>query len=127
MHAVGGRGEQVSIRRADSLVADGTARRPDLIKVDVEGGELDVLESLLPILPDCIRGTIAVHSRAIAEQIIARLRSTRFTVLQSTGFATMMRGAAWDGDPDLFLLGPASDLHGSLVRSLNAQGAVAAI
>lgn len=126
MHSVGGGGELVGIRRADSLVADGAVKRPDVIKVDVEGGELHVLESLLPILPDTIRGTLAIHSRALADQILARLADTSLTVVQSTPFARMMRSGGWDGDPDLFVFGRSSDIDGALQRKLRALGAVEA-
>ena len=47
LHGDGPQRERVAVRRLDSLVAAGFVPRPDVIKLDVEGHELAVLEGAL--------------------------------------------------------------------------------
>ena len=69
-------GEQsVRVVRLDSLIRERTVPPPDLIKIDVEGGETDVLEgaaetlrSARPILLIDLHGTNAAVARILEEQ-----------------------------------------------------------
>lgn len=67
--------ESVRVARLDSLLRERTVPPPDLIKIDVEGGEVDVLEgaeetlrSARPILLIDLHGTNAAVARLLEEQ-----------------------------------------------------------
>ena len=48
-------GEKVRLRSGDELIADNDAPIPDVVKVDVEGAELDVLTGLEETISDSVR------------------------------------------------------------------------
>jgi FkbM family methyltransferase len=107
MHALGGGDERVEVRTARSLIADGEAAAPDVVKIDVEGGEADVLEGALDALPATVRLVIAIHSAVADRACVSMLDKHGFSVLATPELerARMSRDP-WSGDPDLLAIGP---------------------
>ena len=103
--ALGGGGETVQVRRADSLVADGACPAPSFVKIDVEGAEDSTLAGLLPVLPRTARLLIAMHRREADEKCEQMLRSAQFQLMPSQALVRCREGE-WMSDPDLFCLGP---------------------
>jgi len=62
-HSEGNQGNLVMVKamRGDSLVEKGLAPPPDIIKVDVEGGEIEVIRGMDSVLNDCRVLFIEVH------------------------------------------------------------------
>ena len=102
-----GKGEElVEVRRAATLVGNGTCPAPTFVKTDVEGAEPDLLVGLLPVLPGTARLLIAVHGRDANERCTALLESAGFALVPSRALERSRQGQ-WNGDPDLFAIGPA--------------------
>jgi FkbM family methyltransferase len=62
--------ELKAVMSIDALIAGGTLRPPALVKIDVDGGELDVLRGMRELLtgPDAPRSVqVEIHASAIAE------------------------------------------------------------
>ena len=118
MHALGGGDERVEVRTARSLIGDGEAAAPDVVKIDVEGGEADVLEGALDALPDTVRLVIAIHSAAADQACVSLLEKHGFSVLATGELQrARMSGGPWAGDPDLLAVGPGGT-PGELVEIL---------
>ena len=97
--------ELVEVRRAESLVEGGTCPAPTFMKIDVEGAEPEVLAGALPVMPRDARLLIAVHGREADERCTALLERAGFELIPSRALERSRRGH-WDGDPDLFCIGP---------------------
>jgi FkbM family methyltransferase len=72
---------EVPLRRADSLIDDGTIGVPDLVKIDVEGAEVKVLRGLQRHLDD-VKAIIAeTHSTTLNSEVCNILRNSGFTIM----------------------------------------------
>ena len=121
--------ELVDVRRAESLVASGACPAPTFMKIDVEGAEPDVLGGALPVMPRDARLLIAVHGREADERCAALLEQAGFELVPSRALERSRRGR-WDGDPDLFCIGPDDaqrDLAHTLLRRSGFAAAVRAV
>lgn len=107
MHALGGGDERVQVRTARFLVSAGSHTAPDVLKIDVEGGEADVLEGALDVLPGDVRMVIAIHSEAADRACVSLLEAHgfRFAATPELERNRESRGP-WSGDPDLLAVGP---------------------
>ena len=88
-HVVASGGIAVSMRTADAMIADGDVPRPDFVKIDVEGYELDVLRGMSDALADRRLVTLAieVHFTLLAARGMPSAPKTIETMLESAGFA----------------------------------------
>jgi len=81
-------GTAVAVRRGDRLVADGEIPAPDVVKIDVEGGEADAVRGMRDVLgaSRCRFVMIEVHPEALGrfgsspEEVVALMRSCGFVV-----------------------------------------------
>lgn len=81
--AVAARELEVQVRRLDSLVFEAKFPPPNLIKIDVEGAELDVLAGAARTLERYRpRLFIEAHSAALADAAIAQMTGLRYQVKQ---------------------------------------------
>ena len=103
-----GRGdERVTVRRGASLVADGDARAPDVMKIDVEGAEAEVLAGVAGILPADARLVIAMHTPEADAACGEVLGDLGFSTFPTGGLVRARSGAhGWPDDPDLVAVGP---------------------
>jgi FkbM family methyltransferase len=104
-NAVGRGPERVTVRTGASVVRDGWAPAPDVVKIDVEGGEAEVLRGALGILPGTARLVIAVHGADADRACTALLREHGYAT-HATPPLDRVRAGAWRGDPDLICTGP---------------------
>ena len=117
-----GKGEElVEVRRAATLVANGTCPAPTFAKTDVEGAEPDLLAGLLPVLPSSARLFIAVHGRESDERCTAILEQANFALVPSRAL-TQSRQGRWNGDPDLLAFGPEYAARDAEIARLRASG-----
>lgn len=111
MQAVGRGDERVTVRRGASLVADGEARSPDVMKIDVEGAEADVLAGAAEILPADARLVIAMHSPKADAACREMLGDLGFSTFPTGGLERARSGThGWPDDPDLVAVGPEGSL-----------------
>ncbi|MEX2465968.1 MAG: FkbM family methyltransferase [Gemmatimonadota bacterium] len=107
MHALGGGGERVRVRTVRSLVQAGELPPPDVVKIDVEGGEADVLAGALDVLPAGVRLVIAIHSAAMDRACVSLLETHGFAAAPTPELTRARASSApWPGDPDLLAVGP---------------------
>ena len=104
-YALGRGAELVEVRRAEWVVNDEACPAPTFMKIDVEGAEPDVLAGALPVMPRRARLLIAVHGREADERCTALLEQAGFELIPSKALERSRRGH-WNGDPDLFCIGP---------------------
>jgi FkbM family methyltransferase len=82
--APGGQVEAVSVRTLDSLLAEGAVPEPDVLKIDVEGAELDVLEGAASALQR-VRGLVVeCHSMPLLRGVLGLVLDAGFTTVQTT-------------------------------------------
>lgn len=105
-HRLGAGEETVEVRTMSTLLSSGERRRPNFLKVDVEGAEGQLLETGREVLPPAARMVIAVHSRAAYEQCAAVLRGAGFRIYESSRLERRKAGR-WHGDADMIAFGPA--------------------
>ena len=85
--------ETVDVRTLDALYAGRALPQPDLIKVDVQGGELGVLEGGLGVLANARCLVVELSLRQFYEAQPSLWRLLRF--LEEQGFALAGRGYEW--------------------------------
>lgn len=126
---LGGGADMVPVRRAETLVGDGTCGIPTFVKMDVENAEAHALAGMLPVLPPHARLLISMHSAEADARCTALLQGAGFELVASRELLQSRRGE-WSSDPDLLAIGPAvSDrerIHSLLQATAFAQGADAA-
>jgi FkbM family methyltransferase len=121
MQALGRGDERVVVRRGASLVADGDAPRPDVMKIDVEGAEGDVLAGVAEILPANARLMIAMHSPEADAACREVLDPLGFSTFPTGGLERARSGTrGWPDDPDLVAVGPDGTLDPELRVALPA-------
>ncbi len=110
---LGGEGLRVPVKNVDALIAAGTASAPSVMKIDVEGAELDVLEGAAGLLArePQLAIVLATHTPALHEACCARLRHEGFEVVEAENCAVAKReGWAAIGDADVLAYRPARGL-----------------
>lgn len=84
----GGGDVEVRVARADSLVAAGELKTPDVVKIDVEGYEPEVLEGFEGIIAVAPRTLfLEVHFGALAKRGKARFPRDVYKRLQKSGYS----------------------------------------
>ncbi len=102
---IGGGTEEVELTPLESLM-DGNHRRPDLVKIDVEGAEGSILDTGARQLPPTSMAVVSVHSLENYRRCVSALRSAGFTVYLSDGVRDLRGRGDWgDDDPDLVAVG----------------------
>jgi FkbM family methyltransferase len=107
---LGGEGHTVPVRYVDGLIAAGIAASPTLMKIDVEGAELDVLEGAAALLQrePQLALVLATHTPALHDACCALLRRDGFEIVEAANVATARReGWAAVGDADVLAFRPA--------------------
>jgi FkbM family methyltransferase len=81
--------ETVTLLRGDAVIQGGNAQLPDLVKIDVEGHELEVLEGMAGMLeqPRLKHIFIEMHFAVLEEQGRGQVPSTIESLLRSKGFS----------------------------------------
>lgn len=80
---------------------------PTFVKLDIEGGETEVMEQVLDLLPGHGAAFVALHSPEADRRARALFSAAGFTLLPSARLrAYRRRTGTWPGDPDLVALGP---------------------
>lgn len=125
---LGGEGHTVEVRHVDGLIARGIAPAPTLMKIDVEGADLDVLEGASGLLAREPRLAIvlATHTPALHDACCERLRRDGFEVVEAANVATgKQQGWAAIGDADLLAFKPARGVSAgirSAFAAINLHG-----
>lgn len=104
---VGEGSERVPARSPSTLA--GEIGPPTFVKLDIEGGEGEIMEEVLELLPADGVAFVALHSRQADRRTRDVFSSSGFTLLPSARLRAYRRGApggGWPGDPDLVALGP---------------------
>lgn len=120
---LGGEGHTVQVRHVDGLIADGTAPAPTLLKIDVEGAELEVLEGASALLArePQLALVLATHSPAIHDACCERLRREGLEVIEAENVATGRRlGWSAIGDADVLALKPGRPVPADLKTAFAA-------
>lgn len=112
-------GGEVPTRSPATLAgADG---RPTFVKLDIEGGEVEVMEEVAELLPPDGAAVVALHTPE-ADRLARRTFGERGFTLLPSGRLRRYRergdGAGWPGDPDLVALGPQRGADPDRLREL---------
>jgi len=106
---LGGEGQRVTVKGIDQLIAAGKAASPTLIKMDIEGAELDALHGAAELLRRERRLllVLATHSVALHDQCSTLLRTAGFELVEA-GNVAIARREGWSsiGDADILAFGP---------------------
>jgi FkbM family methyltransferase len=73
------------VRSLDTLLRDGSVPVPDVLKVDVEGSELDVLEGAEHVLQNVRALAVECHSMPLFRDVLDRCLAAGFDEIRSTG------------------------------------------
>lgn len=107
---LGGEGHTVEVHHVDGLIAAGIASSPTLLKIDVEGADLDVLEGASALLArePQLAIVLATHNAELHDACCARLRRDGFEIVEAENVSVGKRdGWAAIGDADLLAFKPA--------------------
>lgn len=103
-----GEGQGEVPTRSPATLAEATGR-PSFVKLDIEGGEVEVMEEIAELLPSDGAAIVALHTPE-ADRLARRVFGDRGYALLPSGRLRRYRargaGAGWPGDPDLVALGP---------------------
>jgi len=106
---LGGAGHRVPVKGIDQLIAAGTAASPTLLKMDIEGAELDALHGAASLLRRENRLALALstHSAALHDQCCALLRAAGFELVEADNVG-LARRDGWPaiGDADVLAFRP---------------------
>lgn len=102
---LGGGPHVVAVRTVDSLIATGECGVPTFLKIDVEGGEADVLKHGIRALDPSVRLLVAIHSEELYERCIPLFNTLGYRTYESSRLRRYRR-TAWHGDADIVAFGP---------------------
>ena len=102
-----------------SLLREVGGPAADLLKLDVEGEEVRVLESAGAAIGPHSAVCVAVHSPAHYRACAALLRSRGMRIAHSGPIEAWRSSGRWRGDPDLVGIGPAHPLFCSDLAALD--------
>jgi FkbM family methyltransferase len=116
--AFGGRGDSlayqvgvgddtVPLKSVPQIVAEEQVPPPSLIKMDIEGHELEALQGAAPLLGAEVVLLISIHSRALFEDCSKLLEEHGFKLFPSHEIARRISDPSmdWGGDHDLLAIG----------------------
>lgn len=102
---VGEGSDRVPVRSPSTVVEE--VGEPTFVKLDIEGGEEEVMEEVLGLLPSDGAVFVALHSPQADRRARSLFAGAGFRVLPSARLrAYRRRDEGWPGDPDLVALGP---------------------
>jgi len=121
---LGGKGWKVPVRHVDGLIASGEAPAPTVLKIDVEGAELELLRGAARLLahePNLLI-ILSTHTAELHDSCCTLLRTAGFVIIETSAVA-LARAEGWAslGDVDLLAYRPTRTV------SPAAQAAFAAI
>ena len=119
-----GSGEvRVGTASVPSLLQKHELRPPDFLKLDVEGGEGDIVEAAAEHLRPTSRALVAIHSMDNYNRVREAFESVGFVVYDSAGVRQLKATEAgtWGEDPDVLAVGPAAGELDGEVRELLEQ------
>ena len=101
-----GRGSERVPVRSPSTVEEEVGT-PTFVKLDIEGGETEIMEELLALLPPDGAAFVALHSPEADRRARELFSAAGFGLLASARLRRYRRREeGWPGDPDLVALGP---------------------
>ena len=109
--SLGADGVQVETMSVPSLLEKFELRAPDFLKLDVEGGEGDVVEAAAEHLGPTSCALVAIHSMENYRRVTGAFESIGFVVHDSAGARRLKATEAgtWGEDPDVLAVGPEMD------------------
>jgi FkbM family methyltransferase len=128
--AFGGRGSSIAFRMGTGpervpvetlarLVSERDLRKPDVLKLDVEGAEAAVLRGMGNFLAGDQALLVSTHSRELYEQCRRILGERGFRVHDSWQAAHRIEtGAPWTSDHDLLAVGPRRHVDDARLEAL---------
>lgn len=117
--------ERVRVRTMETLIDSDGRPAPRVMKVDVEGSEVDVLRGAGPRLGDVELLFVAIHGRALYGPCRSLLEEAGFEVAAVPALREAAAGAEgdpWPGDPELVAWRPERGLSRGEVEALPAFG-----
>ncbi len=106
---LGGTGWKVPVRHVDGLIATGEAPAPTVLKIDVEGAELDLLRGAAGLLARTadLLIILSTHTAELHDACCALLRAGGYTIIETSAVA-LARTEGWAklGDVDLLAYRP---------------------
>lgn len=122
---LGGMGWKVPVRHIDGLIASGEAPAPTVLKIDVEGAELELLRGaarLLARAPDLLI-ILSTHTVELHDACSALLRAAGFPIIETSAVA-LARAEGWAslGDVDLLAYRPAREVSAAARAAFTAIG-----
>lgn len=108
-YRLGAGDETVTVRTIAGLVADGHAP-PDVLKVDVEGAEVELLHGAGSLLKRVRAVFVALHDRGAHDACRDILQAAGFRMAPSRLLRRYLDGAPWREDPDLLAYRPGPGL-----------------
>lgn len=115
--------ERVSVRTMEALIDRDGRPAPTVMKVDVEGSEVDVLRGAGAKLRDVELLFVAIHGRALYEPCRALLEEAGLEVAPVPALREAAAGAAgdpWPGDPELVAWAPERGIGRADIEALPA-------
>lgn len=101
-----GEGDQRVPARSPTTLAEEVGA-PTFVKLDIEGGETEVMDQVLELLPRDGAAFVALHSPEADRRARDLFSSAGFELLPSARLrAYRSREDGWPGDPDLVAVGP---------------------
>lgn len=115
-----GEGQGEVPTRSPSALAEATGR-PTFVKLDIEGGEVEVMEEIADILPPDGATVVALHTPEADRLARSAFGGRGFELLPSDRLRRYRgrdAGSGWPGDPDLVALGPERPVDPERLRRL---------
>lgn len=115
--------ERVSVRTMETLIGRDGRPAPTVVKVDVEGSEVDVLRGAGPRLRDVELLFVAIHGRALYEPCRSLLEEAGLAVAAVPALRRAAAGAEadpWPGDPELVAWRPERGIDRDDIEALPA-------
>ena len=115
-----GRGsERVRVATLEALKAQEGLPQPDLIKIDVEGGEGAVLRGAGNVLRSDTAVFVYVHGRTCYDECASLLAGRGYRIRASTALASRLADPSleWGADHELLALGPEHPATEDVIRA----------
>ena len=122
---LGGTGWKVPVRHVDGIIASGEAPSPTVLKIDVEGAELELLRGAARLLAteSNLLIILSTHTADLHDACCALLRSAGCVIIETSAVA-LARTEGWAslGDVDLLAYRPGRTVSPAAVAAFAAIG-----